>query len=112
MGVGGVGGFVMGPAVVAAFFDDVDFFVGSLSDVGGPEFIGLGVEGEAPGVAKAEGEDFGVVAGFVEKGVIGREAVGAVAGAGVDVDAENFSVVDEGVLGEAVGVVALASVAD
>jgi hypothetical protein len=110
--VGRVGAFVEGPAIIAAIFDDVDFLVSSLTDVGSPEFLAVWMEGEAPRVAEAEGEDFRVVAGCVEEGVVGGESIGAVAGAGVDVNAENLAVVDEGVLGEALGVVALSSVAD
>ena len=112
VGVGGVGGFIKGPAIITAIFDDVDFLVGPLTDVGGPEFLSVWMEGEAPRVAEAEGEDFGVVAGFIEEGVVGGESVGTAAGAGVDVNAEDLTVIDKGVLGEALGVVSLSSVAD
>ena len=112
VGVGGVGGFIKGPAIITAIFDDVDFLVGPLTDVGGPEFLSVWMEGEAPRVTEAEGEDFGVVAGFIEEGVVGGESVGTAAGAGVDVNAEDLTVIDKGVLGEALGVVSLSSVAD
>ena len=111
-GIGGVGAFFKRPTIITAFLDNVDFFPSALADVGGPEFLSGRVEGEAPGVAKAEGEDFGMVTWLVEEGIVVREAVGSISGTGVDVDTKNFSVVDESVLREPLEVVGFAAVSD
>ena len=111
-GGGGDGAFSPFPTVVSAGDDEVDFFAGALADVGGVEVALERVEGDAPGVAEANGVDFGadvggvdgsaVEGGGADEGVVGGDGVvgggavdggggggGEAAGALVDVDAED-----------------------
>ena len=74
LGIGGGGfdawavveGFAVAPTVVAALGDDIDFLPEVLSDLGIEEPAGGFVEGEAPGVAKAVGVDFGADFGGID----------------------------------------------
>ena len=70
VGIGGVVSFFKGPSVVDSFFDNVDFLMGVLSDVGGPEFFCCWVERKTPRVAQAEGENFRMIARFFKEGVL------------------------------------------
>lgn len=76
---GGVGleTFAPGPAAVEARGDEVDFFAVVLADIGAEEASALGIEGHAPGVAEADGVEFGADGGFGE----GEAVVGGIAGA-------------------------------
>lgn len=83
--------FANAPAVVAAFFDDVDFFPEILADVGGPEELCYGIEGHAPDVAEAEGVDFSSCVGAASEGVVLRNGVGEPGVFVIDVDAEKLA---------------------
>src|SRR5690606_16811778 len=104
-GVVGLVALVAAPAEVepgaGACGDEVDLLVGVLADVGDPQVAGERVEGDAPGIAQAQREDF-VAAGAaaaVGPGVVGRDAVmlaGGDAAVGrattaVDVDAQQLA---------------------
>lgn len=104
-------GFHEGPTVVSPVLDDVDFLPSVLPDVGCPEFTCFGMESQTPGIAKSEGENLGMVAGFVEEGVVIGKAVGTVARAGVDIDSQDLAIVDKSVLRELKRIVGFASVA-
>src|SRR6185312_1810342 len=99
-------GLAGAPTVVAAFFDDVDFFENILADVPGPEFAGLAIEAHAPGVAHAVGEnllagDIGLqvggggfeigLFGRVDKWIVLRDAVWQAGGARIHIDADDFA---------------------
>ena len=107
-----MGSFSVGPTVVSSVGDNIDFFPSVLADVSSPELIGLWVKGEAPRITKAEGEDLRVMAGFLEKGIVGRKTIGTVAGPGIHVDTKDLAVVNEGVLRKALGVVCLSTITD
>jgi hypothetical protein len=110
--ISGMGSFSVGPSVVPSFGDNIDFFPSVLANVGSPELICIWVKGEAPRITEAEGKDLGMMAGFFEKGIVGRKTIGTVTGAGVHVDTEDLAVVNEGVLRKALWVVCFSAVTD
>ncbi len=107
----GVFAFAIGPSVVAAFGNPVDFFVEVLADIGAPEAAGC-IEGEAPWVANAGGVDLRKRIFSIGVGIVFGDAVAAAVPVGfVDVDAKDFAVERAFVLGEAEFVVAFRHVA-
>ena len=101
--------------MVAAAEDGGDLFPEALADVAEPEFVGEGVEAEAPGVAEADGEKFGadvgvgidchaVEGGGTDPGVVVGDFIQGDAG-GVDIACQIVEL-DGGVgIGREVGIV-------
>lgn len=79
------------PAVVAAFFEQIDFFPEILADVGKPALAGLAVEGHPPRVTTTQREDFRASAGLVHEGVVLRDRVAFAVGLVVDVQSKNLA---------------------
>ncbi len=100
------------PAVVAAARNEVDLLPLVLPDVRRPEVAGLAVETHAPDVAQAVRPNLParVVLAPGER-VVRRDAVRQLAGAGIDVDAENLAQQRAQVLRVVMRVVGLAAVA-
>ncbi len=71
--------FLDGPAVVAAFLDDVDFLDLHLANVTDDEVTGLAVEAHAPGVALTPCIDF-IDAFSADAGVVRGDGVLAIGG--------------------------------
>ena len=93
---GGVGGEARGslgdrpPVVLSAPARrqaHVDLLVASLAHVADVEIAGHGIEGEAPGVAQAQGPDLPTGPGVLHEGVGGRDDVGGA----VRVDAQDLA---------------------
>ena len=80
------------PSVVSAVFDAMHHFPEVLPDVAGPELAGLAIEAEFPDISEADAVHLGRPAGirFRTHGrVVGRNAVGFLAGRMVDVDPQD-----------------------
>ena len=75
LGVEGVAAFLNAPAIVFSAADFIDLFPEVLSVLSDPDFAGLLVDIESPGVAKAIGPDFGASPGSVDEGVIGGDGI-------------------------------------
>ena len=100
------------PAVVAATRDEVDLLPLILPDVRRPEVAGLAIETHAPDVAQAVRPNLPArVVLASDKRVVRRDAVRQLAGAGIDIDAENLAQQVTQILCVVVRVVGLAAVA-
>jgi len=98
--------------VVPAADDDVDLLPRVLPDVAGPQGAGIGVEGEAPGVAQAERPDLAARARGRDEGVVARDRVGAARLLAVDVDPQDLAEQAAEILRALARVVRGAAVAD